>query len=89
MPVLKVKLTEMIAVPEGTEIVSARTGNISGIRLPDGTFLKPWTTWEKFAPGEEDGDPVGDVTMDELLQLEVTPDIDFEREIEPAIKAFQ
>lgn len=89
MPVLKVRLTEMVAVPEGTEIVSAPTGNISGIRLPDGTFLKPWTTWEKFAPGKEDGDPDGDLNTDELLKLEVTPDIDFEREIEPAIKEFR
>ena len=79
MPQLNVSFTETIGVPEGTQIVLAPTGVVAGLRLPDGSFLKPFMSYELYAPGNEDGDPEGDADHDELLELGVETDISFER----------
>lgn len=82
MPQIRVTVSEIIQLPEGSTIVYAPTGVFSHVRLPDGTSIKPWTAYEKFAPGQEYGDPEGDVDSDELLQMDVCIDLDFCREVE-------
>lgn len=81
MNILEVTATEEITVPEGSVIVLAPTGIPSGIRLPNGEFLKPWIKWELFPDASGDNDAIGDLTDDELIERDVHTGLDFEREI--------
>jgi len=82
VPRITLTISEEVEVPEGTQIVLAPTGVISGLRLPDGTFLKPCTSYEMYAPGEENGDPQGDADTVDLTALEVHVGLDYDRQIE-------
>lgn len=81
MPIVAVSVTEQVEVPEGATIVMAPTGVISGIKLADGTFLKPWITYELYEPNTETLDPVGDAATEDLIQLEVMVGLDISRDV--------
>lgn len=81
MNILEVTATEEISVPEGSVIVLAPTGVVSGIRLPNGQFIKPWIKWELFPDASGAQDAIGDLTDDELMARDVHAGLDFEREI--------
>ncbi len=82
MPQIKITIEEIVEVPEGTEIVLAPTGVVSGLRLPDDQFIKPWIAYEHFEGRDDSGDPEGDLGTDELNELGVYTALDFQREIE-------
>lgn len=85
MPILTVTVSEDIEVPEGSVVVLAPTGVVSSIRLPDGTEVKPWITYETGA----DTDEPKDLSFDELTQLGVTSGIDYIRTVEGDIEEIQ
>lgn len=84
MPHIRVKLADSLEIPEGAEIVLAATGVVSGIRLPNGEFIKPWISWELFPSSDDDVDPQGDLDEINLSKRGVFTDLDFEREVEVA-----
>ena len=78
MPTIKVTVSEIVDVPEGSVVILAPTGVVSAIRLPDGTEIKPWTGYEI----DGDGENPRDLSYEELSGLDVMTGLDYEREIE-------
>jgi hypothetical protein len=79
MPQIQINLRETIEVPEGSKIVLARTGLTMGIRLPNGDLIKPWVQYERYVDPDGDGEDIG---TSELMDLGVTPDLEFDRDIQ-------
>ena len=81
MPKIRVIVSEEMEVPEGTTIVLAPSGIVSILRLPDGTEIKPWLTYEK----NPDADEPQDVCEEELYEMDVRiggADLDYERDVQ-------
>ncbi len=78
MPTIKVTVSEIVDVPEGSVVVLAPTGVVSAIRLPDGTEIKPWTSYEI----ESDGENSRDLSYEQLTGLDVMVGLDYERTVE-------
>lgn len=85
MPMLTVTVSEEIEVPEGSLVVLAPTGVVSAIRLPDGTEIKPWITYETGA----DTDMPKDLSFDELTEMDVHTGLDYTRTVEGEIEEIQ
>lgn len=84
MPSITVTLTETIEVPEGTKILSSgKTGVALGFQLPDGTFLKPWPSYEVYEDLNADA-TIDNATTEDLQNLDVHQALDLERTIDQA-----
>lgn len=83
MASITLTVTQDYEVPDGTTAVySEVTGVLVGLRLPDGAFIKPWIIMERYAPGGENDDPIGDASEDALNEIGVFHGVTCEREIE-------
>ncbi|QAY80440.1 hypothetical protein [Sphingosinicella sp. BN140058] len=71
MPKILVTVTQEYDVPEGTEVVLAPTGVVSGLRLPSGNFLKHHIAVEHFEGANDDEDACGDLDEIELNNMDV------------------
>jgi len=85
MPIVRVTVAEDVEVPEGSVVVLAPTGVVSAIRLPDGTEIKPWITYEADA----DTDQPRDLSFEELAALGVDTGLDYSRQVEGDLEEIQ
>ena len=75
---IKMTVTETLNVPAGTTIDIAPSGQVGGLRLPDGRLLRSWVMYEVE---EADGSCV-ELSYDEMCDLDFDPGIEFTRDVE-------